>query len=97
MRINTFTCTNFLPLIPTEKELLKPKSELKRADENSKMDPVAMICDLCGQTLDTLSGKNDRPDHINFRSLLWRAMQKFPEKCEPKSRLIAPLLMKFLK
>ena len=38
----------------------------------------------------------DRPDHVNFRHLLWKTMHKFPEVCEPMSRVLSPLLFRFL-
>lgn len=37
-----------------------------------------------------------KPDYIVFRNHLWKAMQLFPEKCEPKSREIVPLFIGFL-
>ncbi|KAL4233743.1 hypothetical protein ACF0H5_008423 [Mactra antiquata] len=37
------------------------------------------------------------PDYSNFRIQLWKAMHEFPEKCSTKSRVLAPLLFKFLK
>ncbi len=43
-----------------------------------------------------LVSPDDRPDENNFRFLLWKAMQKFPEICEPKSKIITPLFFNFL-
>ncbi|KAK8733373.1 hypothetical protein OTU49_006606 [Cherax quadricarinatus] len=37
-----------------------------------------------------------KPDHLNFRDLLWRAMRKFPDICEAKSRDLVPLFLNFL-
>jgi hypothetical protein len=37
-----------------------------------------------------------RVDHVNVRRLLWEAMLLFPHIAEAKSRVIAPLLFRFL-
>ncbi|XP_069376458.1 small subunit processome component 20 homolog isoform X3 [Paralichthys olivaceus] len=40
---------------------------------------------------------NDRTDFPNFRSLLWRAMTQFPDRVEPRSRELSPLLLRFIR
>ncbi|XP_068239001.1 small subunit processome component 20 homolog [Palaemon carinicauda] len=37
-----------------------------------------------------------KPNHLNFRDLLWRAMDKFPDICENKNRDLVPLFFDFL-
>ncbi|XP_069175512.1 small subunit processome component 20 homolog [Procambarus clarkii] len=37
-----------------------------------------------------------KPDYLNYRDLLWRAMKKFPDICEAKSRDLVPLFFNFL-
>ncbi|XP_060633217.2 small subunit processome component 20 homolog [Anolis sagrei] len=39
---------------------------------------------------------NERVDHANFRFLLWKAMSKFPDRVEPRSRELSPLLLRFI-
>ncbi|XP_041637012.1 small subunit processome component 20 homolog [Cheilinus undulatus] len=39
---------------------------------------------------------NERTDFPNFRSLLWRSMAQFPERVEPRSRELSPLLLRFI-
>ncbi|XP_053108089.1 small subunit processome component 20 homolog isoform X2 [Hemicordylus capensis] len=39
---------------------------------------------------------SERMDHANFRLLLWKAMSKFPDRVEPRSRELSPLLLKFI-
>lgn len=39
----------------------------------------------------------ERLDHTNYRFLLWRALMKFPERVEPRSRELSPLLLRFIK
>ncbi|XP_061495457.1 small subunit processome component 20 homolog isoform X2 [Rhineura floridana] len=38
----------------------------------------------------------ERMDHANFRLLLWNAMSKFPDRVEPRSRELSPLLLRFI-
>ncbi|KAJ0012510.1 hypothetical protein NQD34_016844 [Periophthalmus magnuspinnatus] len=45
--------------------------------------------------LKTISEPNDRTDFPNFRSLLWKAMSQFPDRVEPRSRELTPLLLRF--
>ncbi|XP_040885804.1 small subunit processome component 20 homolog [Toxotes jaculatrix] len=40
---------------------------------------------------------NERTDFPNFRSLLWRAMAQFPDRVEPRSRELSPLLLRFIR
>uniref|UniRef100_A0A671YHV5 UTP20 small subunit processome component n=1 Tax=Sparus aurata TaxID=8175 RepID=A0A671YHV5_SPAAU len=40
---------------------------------------------------------NERTDFINFRSLLWRSMAQFPDRVEPRSRELSPLLLRFIR
>lgn len=39
---------------------------------------------------------SDRTDFTNFRSLLWKAMNQFPDRVEPRSRELSPLLLRFI-
>ncbi|XP_051784418.1 small subunit processome component 20 homolog isoform X1 [Erpetoichthys calabaricus] len=39
----------------------------------------------------------ERTDFTNFRCLLWKAMIQFPERVEPRSRELSPLLLRFIK
>ncbi|XP_044311649.1 small subunit processome component 20 homolog isoform X3 [Varanus komodoensis] len=39
---------------------------------------------------------SERMDHANFRLLLWKAMSKFPDRVEPRSRELSPLLLRFI-
>ncbi|XP_036106865.1 small subunit processome component 20 homolog [Molossus molossus] len=38
----------------------------------------------------------ERLDHTNFRFLLWRALAKFPERVEARSRELSPLFLRFI-
>ncbi|XP_069485978.1 small subunit processome component 20 homolog [Ambystoma mexicanum] len=38
----------------------------------------------------------DRTDYTNFRFLLWKGMAEFPERVEPRSRELSPLLLRFI-
>lgn len=43
------------------------------------------------------SDSDERTDFPNFRSLLWRSMAQFPERVEPRSRELSPLLLRFIR
>ncbi|KAM8884134.1 small subunit processome component 20 homolog [Synchiropus picturatus] len=43
------------------------------------------------------SDPEHRTDFPNFRSLLWQAMVQFPDRVEPRSRELSPLLLRFVK
>ncbi|KAG7496109.1 small subunit processome component 20-like [Solea senegalensis] len=49
------------------------------------------------EQLKLTSESNDRTDFPNFRSLLWRAMAQFPDRVEPRSRELSPLLLRFIR
>uniref|UniRef100_A0A8D0GIN0 UTP20 small subunit processome component n=1 Tax=Sphenodon punctatus TaxID=8508 RepID=A0A8D0GIN0_SPHPU len=39
---------------------------------------------------------SERVDHANFRFLLWKALAQFPDRVEPRSRELSPLLLRFI-
>ncbi|XP_038143159.1 small subunit processome component 20 homolog [Cyprinodon tularosa] len=43
------------------------------------------------------SEADERTDFPNFRSLLWRAMEQFADRVEPRSRELSPLLLRFIR
>lgn len=47
--------------------------------------------------LKAASDPGERTDFSNFRSLMWRAMVQFPDRVEPRSRELSPLLLRFIK
>nr|XP_057934713.1 small subunit processome component 20 homolog [Doryrhamphus excisus] len=49
------------------------------------------------EQLKLASNANDRTDFPNFRSLMWRAMAQFPDRVEPRSRELSPLLLRFIR
>ncbi|XP_050963565.1 small subunit processome component 20 homolog [Labeo rohita] len=48
------------------------------------------------EQLDHVLNPSVRTDFTNFRSLLWQAMSKFPDRVEPRSRELSPLLLRFI-
>ncbi|KAK2893002.1 hypothetical protein Q8A67_012990 [Cirrhinus molitorella] len=48
------------------------------------------------EQLDEVLNPADRTDFTNFRNLLWQAMAKFPDRVEPRSRELSPLLLRFI-
>lgn len=49
------------------------------------------------EQLKLASDPNERTDFSNFRSLLWRSMAQFPDRVEPRSRELSPLLLRFIR
>ncbi|KAI8489054.1 U3 snoRNP protein [Branchiostoma belcheri] len=76
-----------------EQDLYKPrKGESPSDDLPEKEDsPEEFFKDTFQEAISNPSS----PDHTNFRHLLWQAMAEFPDKCEPKSRDLSPLLFQF--
>lgn len=48
------------------------------------------------EQLDQAADPSERTDFTNFRNLLWKAMAQFPERVEPRSRELSPLLLRFI-
>ncbi|XP_075712813.1 small subunit processome component 20 homolog [Rhinoderma darwinii] len=51
---------------------------------------------LYGDMLKRRTDVNQRTDYTNFRFLLWKAMSLFPDRVEPRSRELSPLLLRFI-
>ncbi|XP_040263163.1 small subunit processome component 20 homolog [Bufo bufo] len=51
---------------------------------------------LYGDMLKCRTDVNERTDYTNFRFLLWKAMSHFPDRVEPRSRELSPLLLRFI-
>lgn len=49
------------------------------------------------EQLNLTSNPNERTDFPNFRGLLWRCMTQFPDRVEPRSRELSPLLLRFIR
>lgn len=49
------------------------------------------------EQLEQANSISDRTDFTNFRGLLWSAMNKFPDRVEPRSRELSPLLLRFVR
>ncbi|XP_071832829.1 small subunit processome component 20 homolog isoform X3 [Apostichopus japonicus] len=55
------------------------------------------LADLLQDSLKARMSTTDRPDPINFRNLLWKAMATFPDRVEKKTRDLVPMLLDFVK
>ncbi len=49
------------------------------------------------ELLDHVLNPAERTDFTNFRSLLWRVMAQFPDRVEPRTRELSPLLLRFIR
>ncbi|KAM4748821.1 small subunit processome component 20 homolog [Rhinophrynus dorsalis] len=82
-----------------EKELqddLQEKALLSHGQESSECNPEGGIGALYDEMMKRRIEINDRTDYTNFRFLLWKAMSLFPDRVEPRSRELSPLLLRFI-
>lgn len=78
------------------------QSELDEQEESiAEMESEKMLEGRVGtvflEQLRIRTESNDRLDHTNFRFLLWKALDKFPDRVEPRSRELSPLLLRFIR
>lgn len=67
-------------------------------DENeSQKIPEGGVGTVFLEQLGTRTDCSERLDHTNFRFLLWKALEKFPDRVEPRSRELSPLLLRFIR
>lgn len=89
----------------SEKELQLQEEEDGDQDTGagSMLDPGTDVIDsgdvgvLYLEQLEQAYSISDRTDFTNFRSLLWKAMNQFPDSVEPRSRELTPLLLRFIR
>ncbi|XP_036025597.1 small subunit processome component 20 homolog isoform X1 [Onychomys torridus] len=80
-----------------EKELQKDRrDEQPTADGSWEQTQEGDVGALYQQQLASKTDCRERLDHTNFRFLLWRALAKFPERVEPRSRELSPLFLRFI-
>uniref|UniRef100_A0A8C5L0M4 UTP20 small subunit processome component n=1 Tax=Jaculus jaculus TaxID=51337 RepID=A0A8C5L0M4_JACJA len=79
------------------KELQKDVSEeVSIGDESWEQTQEGDVGALYEVQLALKTDCRERLDHTNFRFLLWRALAKFPERVEPRSRELSPLFLRFI-
>ncbi|KFP79677.1 Small subunit processome component 20, partial [Acanthisitta chloris] len=64
--------------------------------ESEKM-PEGEVRTVFLEQLRSRTDCSERLDHTNFRLLLWKALDKFPDRVEPRSRELSPLLLRFIR
>ncbi|XP_065514435.1 small subunit processome component 20 homolog isoform X1 [Caloenas nicobarica] len=67
------------------------------AEMESEKIPEGRVGTVFLEQLRTRTDSSDRLDHTNFRFLLWKALDKFPDRVEPRSRELSPLLLRFIR
>lgn len=81
----------------SEKELQDElKDEQNFSEDNDKTVDEGDLEVLYLKQLKIRTETSDRTDYTNFRFLLWKAMAEFPERVEPRSRELSPLLLRFI-
>uniref|UniRef100_G3TAG9 UTP20 small subunit processome component n=1 Tax=Loxodonta africana TaxID=9785 RepID=G3TAG9_LOXAF len=81
-----------------EKELQNYERDEEKSigDESWEQTQEGNIGALYHTQLALKTDCRERLDHTNFRFLLWRALTKFPERVEPRSRELSPLFLRFI-
>uniref|UniRef100_A0A8D2CR22 UTP20 small subunit processome component n=1 Tax=Sciurus vulgaris TaxID=55149 RepID=A0A8D2CR22_SCIVU len=81
-----------------EKELQKDVTDEEKSigDETWEQTQEGEVGALYQKQLALKTDCRERLDHTNFRFLLWRALSKFPERVEPRSRELSPLFLRFI-
>ncbi|XP_053439547.1 small subunit processome component 20 homolog [Nycticebus coucang] len=81
-----------------EKELQNDVREEEKSigDESWEKPQEGDVGHLYHEQLALKTDCQERLDHTNFRFLLWRALAKFPERVEPRSRELSPLFLRFI-
>ncbi|KAK6482713.1 small subunit processome component 20-like protein [Huso huso] len=84
--------------ISTEKELLDELEDVQTSVLDQDHDKVQSgdVGVLYLEQLQSATEINERTDFTNFRFLLWKAMALFPDRVEPRSRELSPLLLRFI-
>ncbi|XP_061213380.1 small subunit processome component 20 homolog [Neopsephotus bourkii] len=67
------------------------------AETESEKMPEGGVGAVFVEQLRTRTDCSERLDHTNFRFLLWKALDKFPDRVEPRSRELSPLLLRFVR
>ncbi|XP_064011087.1 small subunit processome component 20 homolog [Pogoniulus pusillus] len=73
------------------------EQEESTAEIESKKMPEGGVGAVFLEQLSIRTDCSERLDHTNFRFLLWKALAKFPDRVEPRSRELSPLLLRFIR
>lgn len=92
-----------LPLIVTETQLQDDEEDHDESTGGTGAEPGCDVIEsgdvgvLFLEQLKSATEPNERTDFPNFRNLLWQSMVQFPERVEPRSRELSPLLLRFIR
>ncbi|NWI16571.1 UTP20 protein, partial [Crypturellus soui] len=73
------------------------EEERSTAEMEKEKIPEGEVRTVFLQQLQVRTDCSERLDHTNFRFLLWKALAKFPDRVEPRSRELSPLLLRFIR
>ncbi|XP_068951330.1 small subunit processome component 20 homolog [Petaurus breviceps papuanus] len=79
-----------------EKELQNDSRDKHLRDKGGEKIGTGDVSALYHEQLEQRTDCRERLDHTNFRFLLWKALAKFPERVEPRSRELSPLFLRFI-
>lgn len=67
------------------------------AETESEKMPEGEVGTVFLEQLRSRTDCSERLDHTNYRFLMWKALNKFPDRVEPRSRELSPLLLRFIR
>uniref|UniRef100_A0A8C3DQV7 UTP20 small subunit processome component n=1 Tax=Corvus moneduloides TaxID=1196302 RepID=A0A8C3DQV7_CORMO len=73
------------------------EQEESTAETESEKIPEGQVGTVFLEQLRSRTDCSERLDHTNYRFLLWKALDKFPDRVEPRSRELSPLLLRFIR
>ncbi|XP_074082789.1 small subunit processome component 20 homolog [Macrotis lagotis] len=79
-----------------EKELQINAREKHLRNKGGEKTEMGDVGALFQEQMEKRTDCRERLDHTNFRFLLWKALAKFPERVEPRSRELSPLFLRFI-
>ncbi|XP_043821455.1 small subunit processome component 20 homolog [Dromiciops gliroides] len=79
-----------------EKELQNDPRDKHLRDKGGEKTEMGNVGAVYHEQLEQRTDCRERLDHTNFRFLLWKALAKFPERVEPRSRELSPLFLRFI-
>jgi len=98
--IKTYACSmtlsQFWDIFGAELQSVTEQIQNRSAVDESFAVSSSEKNDLFSQGQQMKSGITNKPDYVNVRQQLLLAMHEFPQICEPRSRFLVPLFLRFI-
>ncbi|XP_043287121.1 small subunit processome component 20 homolog [Venturia canescens] len=88
----TKECSQFWEIFLSDLKAESPSENLSILDASTKV-PDLFEFHAANELFKKLSSNEEKPDHLNYRLLLWRCMEEFVSYCETKNRDLTGLFI----